>query len=37
MADTIKVALITGAGTGPIDGFVDALSRHIGIKRSVLD
>jgi 2-isopropylmalate synthase len=28
---------ITGSGTGPIDGFVDALSRHIGIPLSVLD
>lgn len=28
---------ITGKGNGPIDGFVDALSRHIGIELSVLD
>ncbi|MET0941472.1 MAG: 2-isopropylmalate synthase [Mesorhizobium sp.] len=28
---------ISGSGTGPIDGFVDALSRHIGIPLSVLD
>ncbi|MBN9037097.1 MAG: 2-isopropylmalate synthase [Rhizobiales bacterium] len=28
---------ITGSGTGPIDAFVDALSRHIGIPLSVLD
>ena len=28
---------ITGSGTGPIDGFVDALSRHIGIPMTVLD
>ena len=28
---------ITGCGTGPIDGFVDALSRHIGVELSVLD
>ena len=28
---------ITGSGTGPIDGFVDALSRHIGVELSVLD
>jgi 2-isopropylmalate synthase len=28
---------ITGKGTGPIDGFVDALSRHIGVPLSVLD
>jgi 2-isopropylmalate synthase len=29
--------VITGSGTGPIDGFVDALSRHIGIPLSVFD
>jgi 2-isopropylmalate synthase len=28
---------VTGSGTGPIDGFVDALSRHLGIEMSVLD
>ena len=28
---------ISGSGTGPIDGFVDALCRHIGIPLSVLD
>lgn len=28
---------IEGRGTGPIDGFVDALSRHIGVDLSVLD
>ena len=28
---------ITGSGTGPIDGFVDALSRHIGVDMTVLD
>ncbi|MET3661062.1 2-isopropylmalate synthase [Aquamicrobium ahrensii] len=28
---------IEGVGTGPIDGFVDALSRHIGVPMSVLD
>ena len=28
---------ITGKGTGPIDGFVDALSRHIGVPISVFD
>ena len=28
---------IPGSGTGPIDGFVDALSRHIGIPMTVLD
>ena len=28
---------ISGSGTGPIDGFVDALSRHVGVQLSVLD
>ncbi|MFC5386113.1 2-isopropylmalate synthase [Aquamicrobium segne] len=28
---------IEGVGTGPIDGFVDALSRHTGVSMSVLD
>lgn len=28
---------ITGSGTGPIDGFVDALSRYIGVDMTVLD
>ena len=28
---------ITGSGTGPIDGFVDALSRHVGVPMTVLD
>ncbi|NDV85673.1 2-isopropylmalate synthase [Aurantimonas aggregata] len=28
---------ITGRGTGPIDGFIDALSRHLGIAMSVAD
>ena len=32
-----KEVTITGNGTGPIDGFVDALSRHVGIDLSVLD
>ena len=35
--DNGKEVTITGTGTGPIDGFVDALSRHIGIDLSVLD
>ncbi len=29
--------IIKGGGNGPIDGFVDALSRHLGIELSVLD
>ncbi|MEO3385126.1 2-isopropylmalate synthase [Mesorhizobium sp. CAU 1741] len=32
-----KEMTISGSGTGPIDGFVDALSRHLGIALSVLD
>lgn len=28
---------IKGQGTGPIDGFVDALSKHVGIEISVID
>ena len=28
---------ITGSGTGPIDGFVDALSKYAGLELSVLD
>jgi 2-isopropylmalate synthase len=37
ITDGGKEVNITGRGTGPIDGFVDALSRHIGIPLSVLD
>ena len=37
IVDNGKEVTITGTGTGPIDGFVDALSRHIGIELSVLD
>ena len=37
ITDGGKELTITGRGTGPIDGFVDALSRHIGIPLSVLD
>ena len=35
--DSGKEMTITGSGTGPIDGFVDALSRHVGVPMSVLD
>jgi len=35
--DNGKEITIHGVGTGPIDGFVDALSKHIGIDLSVLD
>ena len=37
IADGGEEMKIKGAGTGPVDGFVDALSRHIGIELSVLD
>ena len=37
IVDGGKEVTITGTGTGPIDGFVDALSRHLGIDLSVLD
>jgi len=35
--DNGKEMVIKGTGTGPIDGFVNALSRHIGVDMSVLD
>ncbi|MDH6234898.1 2-isopropylmalate synthase [Mesorhizobium soli] len=35
--DNGKEVTITGTGNGPVDGFVDALSRHIGVPLSVLD
>jgi len=35
--DGDREVAIVGSGTGPIDGFVDALSRHIGVQLSVLD
>jgi 2-isopropylmalate synthase len=37
IVDRGKEITIKGSGTGPIDGFVDALSRHIGVPMSVLD
>ena len=33
--DNGKEVTITGSGSGPIDGFVDALSRHLGIEFAV--
>jgi 2-isopropylmalate synthase len=35
--DKGKEMTISGSGTGPIDGFVDALSRHIGVPMEVRD
>ncbi len=29
--------VIKGVGTGPVDGFIDALSKHVGIDMSVVD
>lgn len=37
IVDNGQEVTITGSGTGPIDGFVDALSRHLGLQMSVLD
>ena len=37
ITDNGKEVVISGTGNGPIDGFVDALSRHLGIDLSVLD
>ncbi len=37
ITDGGRETTITGTGTGPIDGFVDALSRHLGIAMSVND
>ena len=37
IVDNGQEVTITGSGTGPIDGFVDALSRHLGLEMSVLD
>jgi 2-isopropylmalate synthase len=37
ITDKGKEVTITGTGTGPIDGFVDALSRYVGIPLSVAD
>jgi len=37
ITDGGKEIVITGKGNGPIDGFVDALSRHVGIPLSVRD
>lgn len=37
LIDGGEEVVVTGKGTGPVDGFVDALSRHIGIPLSVHD
>ncbi|WP_048648459.1 2-isopropylmalate synthase [Nitratireductor soli] len=29
--------VIKGVGTGPVDGFIDALSKHVGVEMSVID
>ncbi|WP_442583713.1 2-isopropylmalate synthase [Mesorhizobium sp. ASY16-5R] len=35
--DNGKEITIKGSGNGPVDGFVDALSRHVGVEVSVRD
>ena len=35
--DNGREVTITGTGTGPVDGFVDALNRHLGLDMSVAD
>ena len=35
--DDGKELVIKGGGNGPVDGFVDALSRHVGVEVSVRD
>ena len=37
IVDNGKEMTISGSGNGPIDGFVNALSSHVGIELSVLD
>ncbi|MGY6706851.1 MAG: 2-isopropylmalate synthase [Rhizobiaceae bacterium] len=37
IVDNGQEITITGTGTGPVDGFVDALSRHLGFEMSVND
>jgi 2-isopropylmalate synthase len=35
--DNGRPVAIAGKGTGPIDSFMDALSRHLGVQMSVAD
>ena len=37
IVDDGKEVSIEGKGTGPIDGFIDALSRYLGVNLSVVD
>ncbi|MGB7287274.1 MAG: 2-isopropylmalate synthase [Salaquimonas sp.] len=37
ITDNGKVVMVEGAGTGPIDGFTDALSKYLGLSISVND
>jgi len=37
IVDDGRAVTIEGKGTGPIDGFIDALSRHLGVEMSVVD
>lgn len=35
--DRGEETVIKGVGTGPVDGFIDALSKHLGVDMSVVD
>ncbi|WP_159587089.1 2-isopropylmalate synthase [Chelativorans xinjiangense] len=37
IVDNGREMVIKGTGTGPIDGFVNALSAHVGVEMTVLD
>ena len=37
ITDGGKETVIKGVGTGPVDGFIDALSKHLGVDMSVID
>src|SRR5690606_27151542 len=37
ITDNGVVKTIEGRGTGPIDGFIDALSKYLGVQMSVVD
>jgi 2-isopropylmalate synthase len=37
IVDNGREITIKGIGTGPVDGFVDALSQHLGVEMSVVD
>lgn len=37
ITDGGRETVIKGVGTGPVDGFIDALSKHLGVDMSVID